>query len=223
MSENARLRRKRRRDFDDLIGSPVDDDDALIEFPEDKLSFSSKDLHKIAAGVSVQWLAKAFRMTRHNVGKRIVDLKPMGTGEYGQPLYDLPAAAQLLVEPIVDIKAYLKTAKPSELPENLRETVWNSKLKSQRWEEKAGHLWRTENVMSFFSEILADVRDRLQMIPDKVERLHGLTIENYRLIRHEIDEVQEELHGNILKMAKTTRIKSQLHDERIDRDEDDLI
>lgn len=208
--------------MDDLIGTPVEDD-GYVEGPQDKLSFSSKDLHRIATGVSIQWLAKAFRMTRHNVGKRIVDLKPVGTGDYGQPLYDLPEAAQLLVEPIVDVKTYLKTAKPSELPENLRETVWNSKLKSQRWEEKAGHLWRTENVMTFFGEILSDIRDRLQLIPDKVERMQGLSIENYRLIRHAVDEVQEEIYDRIVTMAKTTTIKSQLHDEKIDRDEDDLV
>jgi hypothetical protein len=222
MIEDARLRRKKRRDMDDLIGD-IAEDDGYIESPQDKLSFSSKDLHRISGGVSIQWLAKAFRMTRHNVQKSLGDIRPVGVGDYGQPLYDLPEAAQLLVAPIVDIKKYLKTAKTSELPENLREAVWNSKLKAQRWEEKAGHLWRTENVMSFFGDILADIRDRLQLIPDKVERMHGLTIENYRLIRHAVDEVQEEIHDRIVAMAKTTTIKSQLHDEKIDRDEDDLI
>lgn len=219
MSDNPRIRRRFRRDLDDLVGT-VDDDD-YTPSREDKLSFRSQDVHRINGGVSVQWLARAFRTTRHIVNKKLANnVRPIGTGEQGQPLYDLPEAAQYLVEPLVDIKEYLRTAKPDQLPDNLRETVWNSKLKRQRWEEKAQHLWRTEVIMGKFAEVLADVRMRLQQIPDRVERITGLSIEQYRLIRNAIDEVQEEIFSEITALNKGVQTFNQLHDEPVtDADE----
>lgn len=214
MSENPRIRRRMRRDLEDLVGSVEEDE------REEKLSFRSVDVHKVNGGVSVQWLARAFRTTRHLVMKKLGNnVRPIGTGDQGQPLYDLPAAAQYLVEPLVDIKDYIRTAKPDQLPDNLRETVWNSKLKRQRWEEKAQHLWRTEMVMSRFAEVLADARMRLQQIPDRVERITGLSIEQYRLIRNAIDEVQEEIYNEIRALNSGLQSFNQLHDEAIPDEE----
>ena len=217
MIQNPRIRRQFRRDLDDLIGSVEEDD--YTPSRDDKLSFRSQDLHRVAGGVSVQWLAKAFRLTRHVVQKKLGNnVRPIGTGDQGQPLYDLPEAAQYLVEPLMDIKTYLKTAKPDQLPDNLRETVWNSKLKRQRWEEKAQHLWRTEMVMEKFGTVLANIRMRLQQLPDRIERITGLSIEQYRLIRNGVDEIQEEIFAEIVALSEGLNAFNQLHDEAIPED-----
>lgn len=217
---SARERRMRRLEVRQELGEPGD---GYIETADDKLSFSSADVHRLSQGVSTQWLAKAFRLTRYVVEKKLVGVAPISTGRYNQPLYDLPTAASYLLPPRVDVKGYLKTAKTSELPEHLREAVWNAKLKSQRWEEKAGHLWRTENVMAFFGEILADVRDKLQLIPDRVERLTGLSIEQYRLIRNTVDEVQEEIYDRIIDISKRTTIQAQIHEEGLAEEDDGTV
>lgn len=189
---------------------------------EDGFSLSSKDIHRIYGGVSVQWLAKAFRLTRHVVEKKIGDLRPIGTGDYGNPLYNLVEAASYLVEPRFDLDAYLADIKPERLPEKLRETVWNAKLKQQRWEEKAGDLWRTETMMAAFGEVLMEIRTKLQQIPDRVERLTGLSIEQYKLIRSAVDEVQEEVYDHIVKFSEGRRTPNQLGEAR-DEELEELI
>ena len=222
MISNPRVRRNLRRDLDDLVGTVEDDD--YTPSRQDKLSFRSQDLHRIAGGVSVQWLAKAFRLTRHVVQKKLGNnVRAIGTGDQGQPLYDLPEAAQYLVEPLIDIKEYLRTAKPDQLPTHLQVAYWSAMDKRQRWEEKAQRLWRTEMVMGRFAEVLAETRMRLQQIPDRIERVTGLTIEQYRIIRIAINEVQEEIYNEIIALSKGAKTFNQLHQETaaIETDDDD--
>lgn len=188
---------------------------------DEGFSLSSRDIHRIYGGVSVQWLAKAFRLTRHVVEKKIGDLRPVGVGDYGNPLYNLVDAAAYLVEPRIDMDKFLADIKPDKLPEKLRESFWAAKLKQQRWEEKAGHLWATETVMEVFGEVLMEIRTKLQQIPDRVERLTGLSIEQYRLIRAAVDEVQEEVYDHIVKFSERSRTPNQLGAAR-EEEVDDL-
>jgi hypothetical protein len=188
----------------------------------EEFSLSSRDVHHLVHGVSVQWLAKAFRLTRHVVQRKLGDLRPVGVGDYGNPLYSLHEAASCLVEPRIDMERFIADIKPDKLPEKLRESFWAAKLKQQRWEEKAGHLWSTETVMEVFGEVLMEIRTKLQQIPDRVERLTGLSIEQYRLIRAAVDEVQEEVYDNIVKFRERRRTPNQLGEAR-EEEIDDLI
>ena len=203
---------RRRRDNSDILGSMDDDFDEVIT---SKVS----DVYKLAGGVSVQWLARAFRTTRHLVDKKLVGLKPLSVGKHGNPLYDFVEAAELIVEPKVDVEKYLTTLKPEKLPERLREGYWNAKLKRQRWEEKAGDLWRTEVVIERFSEVLLELRMMLQLIPDSVERAAGLSDEQHRVVRSVIDDIQTKMHEQLIKYAADRLTPSQLGEE----DEDDDV
>lgn len=204
-----------RRDDDDLIGG-----DEEVE----QISLRTADVHSVVGGVSLPWLMKAFRMGRGTAEKKLMGCPPIGTGKHGTPLYDLPEAAAYLVKPRVDIEQYIKTIKPDQLPERLREAYWSAKLKSQRWEEKAGHLWRTERVLSVFSEVLQSMRTKLQLIPDRVERVAGLSIEQHQIVSAIVDEIQDEIYRELVEFAKTGRTPNQLGEEGGNaREEDDLI
>lgn len=219
MTLTPRQRRDRRREMQALLGEAEEDDFGPDESAQ--LSFSAKDVHKLKNGVSIQWLARAFRMTRHIVEKKLRKCPVAGSGEFGNPLYDLVEAAGYLVEPKVDIKEYLKTAKDDELPERLRESIWNSKLKKQRWEEKAGHLWRTEYIMDRMGEVLANTRQSVQQIPDRVERIAGLSIEQYRIVRNATDEVLNQIYEEIVAMQEGASTFNQLHDEALPEERPD--
>lgn len=219
MTLTPRQRRDRRREMQALLGEAEEDDFGPDESAQ--LSFSAKDVHKLKNGVSIQWLARAFRMTRHIVEKKLRKCPVAGSGEFGNPLYDLVEAAAYLVEPKVDIKEYLKTAKDDELPERLRESIWNSKLKKQRWEEKAGHLWRTEYIMDRMGEVLANTRQSVQQIPDRVERIAGLSIEQYRIVRNATDEVLNQIYEEIVAMQEGASTFNQLHDEALPEERPD--
>lgn len=184
-------------------------------------STSSRDLYKVINGVSVQWLAKAFGLTRHVVEQRIRGCRVVSSGDYGNPLYDLRDAAAYLVEPKIDIEEYLSKVKPEKLPEKLRESFWNAKLKEQRWKRSAGELWDTERVMAVFAEVLGNIRDRLQLIPDTVERLGGLDVKQWQMVRNLVDQAQDEIHSEILRFADGDTTLNQLGQEE-DADDEDL-
>lgn len=237
MSMNAYMKRRKRRDLSELVGDdgsekrkvgrPRKADHEIIRArkpaPEsDDFSLSSRDLHRIYGGVSVQWLAKFFRTTRHVVEKKLGSLRPIGSGDYGNPLYDPIEAVAHLVEPKFDLDEYLSSVKVDKLPEKLRETVWNAKLKQQRWEERAGHLWRTETMMGKFGEVLLGISSKLQQIPDRVERLTGLSIEQYKLIQSAVDEVREEIFEQISIMRDQSKTPNQLGEAR-EEERDELI
>lgn len=83
-------------------------------------------------------------------------------------------------------------------------------LKKQRWEEKAGHLWDSEKVIELFSEVLSSMRMRLQLLPDEVERVCGLTAANVETVRHLVDELQADMHQTFINFASSGNDPSQL-------------
>lgn len=205
-----------RRRNDDLIGGDED---------VEQISLRTADVHSVVGGVSLPWLMKAFRMGRGTAERKLMGCAPIGQGKHGTPLYDLPEAASFLIKPRVDIEEYIKGIKPDQLPERLREAYWSAKLKSQRWEEKAGQLWRTEKVLERFSEILQSMRVKLQLIPDRVERESGLTPEQHEIIRKIVDGVQDEIYQELVEFARTGKTPNQLGEEEppVERNEDDLL
>lgn len=201
---------------DELIGGTV-------ENISEALSFRTADVHGISGGVSVAWMMKAFRMGRGTIERKLVGCKPIGQGKHSTPLYDLPEAASYIVKPRADLTKYIESLKPEDMPEKLRESYWNAKLKQQRFEERAGHLWRTERVLGLFSETLQDIRSKLQIIPDRVDRDVGLTPEQVKSVSRVVDEVQDDIYSHILGLKNHSFTPNQLGEDQEDDDEDDFI
>lgn len=194
------------------------------------LSYRTSDVHSVLAGVSIPWLMKAFRMGKQTCERKLRGCKPIGSGKHGSPLYDLAEASAYLVKPKVDLAAYIATLKPDALPENLRDPYWSAMLKKQRWEEKAAHLWDSERVIELFSEVLSSMRMRLQLLPDEVERVCGLSPANVETVRHLVDELQADMHQTFINFAASGTDTSQLGSYRAEnpepirgRDNDDLV
>jgi len=201
------------RDHDDLIGGDE----------VEQVSLRTAEVHTILGGVSLPWLMKAFGMGRQTAERRLRGCHPIGQGKHGTPLYDLAEAASYLVTPRMQIEEYLKGLKPEQLPERLRESFWSSKLKQQRWEEKARHLWRSEDVLNAFSDILTILRTSLQLIPDRIELEHGLSDEQREVVTQIVDDVQAEMHSKLKAYAEGRSTPSQISESVDEPDEDDLI
>lgn len=199
--------------------------------PEDlDLSYRTSEVHSVLAGVTIPWLMKVFRIGRATCERKLRGCRPVGTGKHNTPLYDLSEAAAYLVKPRVDIAAYIASLKPDALPDNLRDPYWSAMLKKQRWEEKAGHLWDSDKVITLFSDVLSQMRMRLQLLPDDVERVCGLDANKVETVRHLVDALQSDMHQTFVSFAKAGNTPSQLgsyKDENPDavqgRDNDDLI
>lgn len=180
-------------------------------------TLTSKDVSSMLLyGVSVQQLARLFRMTRPGVEKKLRNARPIDLGSHGNPLYDLAEAAGYLIEPKIDVEEYLSTVKPERLPDHLRETFWNAKLKRQRYEENAGDLWRTKRVMEVVGELLLDFSGKLALIPDLVERQTGFTPEQYRLVRSIVDSVREDMVDDAERLKRGEEVSNQLGEREDD-------
>lgn len=175
----------------------------------------SLDLSDVQA-VSVGWLAKVFNMDPSDVKRRLSECPPVATKKTGY-VYSLPIAARYLVKPVFDVTSYLKNMKPSELPPVLQSAYWDALNKKQKWEENAGHLWRTERVIEVFGDTFKTIKNDMQLWPDTIEREVGLTEEHREVLLKLIDALQDELYQTLVKMAKQKQTASTI----LDNDEED--
>lgn len=187
------------------------------------------DATEITRGVTVGWLSQVFRMDPHTVKKRLADCPPTFRRKSGY-LYDIRQASAYLVKPVFDVVKYLNNMKPSELPPQLQREFWDSQLKRQLWEERAGDLWRTSKVLEVFSDTFLLMKSTMQLWAEDVEREVGLSIEQRAVLVRLTDELQNEIQQKLLLMRNSqqtlpmnqeVKVESVMLDEYAD--EEDLI
>lgn len=175
-----------------------------VEAPEPdepEVDLSYRSVYEVKQGVPTKWLSHVFGVSRHHVEKRLANLRPVDTGLSGNPLYAVAEAAAYLVEPKVDLKDFLDSVKDSDLPDDLRLKLWTARRARNKVLEEEGELWRSAVVMEKFSEVLLAIREKLQLIPEQIERMSGITPEQYKLIRGVVDGVQEEMYQAAIGLA----------------------
>lgn len=207
---------RRRRQIELLAGrikpgTPADPSE--VDDKTEEVDLSKRTVYAVQQGVTIRWLAIVFAMTDHMVKTRLKTLAPISVGGYNQPLYSVPEAAALLVEPKTDLKDFLTSIKEDDLPDDLRLKFWNARRARNKVLQEEGEHFHQADVMAKFSEMLLSVREKLQLIPEKVERMTGITPEQYKLIRGAVDAVQEEMYKAILEMADNDNTQSVLGDE----------
>lgn len=158
-------------------------------------------LHKrraeIASGLPVTELAKIFRTSILNVRRKLADVKPIGE-RAGDPVYDIAEAAEWLVKPKVDLAAYIKTLRPADVPVALQKQFWDAQLGRQKFEEQAGHSWRTEKVQEAIGDVLKVVRQKVRLFTDTVDRESTLTEEQRAIVTRLSDELLEDMYKGVL-------------------------
>lgn len=165
---------------------------------------SSEEAHEILGGVTIEFLRIVFRTSRPVVSAKLKGLRPLRYSPTGKPIYDLAEASARLVESKIDLEEYLKDIKDSDLPEKLRETFWNAKLKQQRFEKNAGELWRTEAVIKLFGSVLKDAKERIRLIVTMSETALGLSPSQLHGLREIINDVQGGIHKSIMDLESKT-------------------
>lgn len=173
---------------------------------EEQVHMTVSDIYH---GVTVSWLGTVFNMDPATVKKRLKDCPPLHRRKTGF-VYDLKVAAPYLIKPAIDLDQYLKTMKVSELPIHLQEAYWSAMQKRQAWEEKAGHLWQTEKVLEVLGDVFQTIKFTMQLWPDNIERMVGLTPELRTMMTGMFDEMQKELYLKLKEMPAAKRTQSSL-------------
>ncbi len=196
-------------------------DEAVARGEDEPESLDSHDLVTVKNGVSVYWLAQAFKMTPENVRRRLAECPPLKRNTKGFR-YDLRTAASYLIDPQIDIESYLKNMRSTDLPANLQKEIWDARLKRQKWEAQAGELWHTQDVMAVLSSTFAIIKSTVQLWPDTVERQTGLTDEQRELLIALGDSLQDEVYQGLTDAARERSTLPSLSLIEDNDDDDDL-
>lgn len=186
--------------------------DRLIQETEARrrtqVSLHLTDMH---AGVTVSWLAEVFGMDPKDVKRRLADCPPIANRKNGY-IYSIPMAARYLIKPVFDIKKFLATMKPSELPPQLQGEFWTARLRQQKWEENAGQLWRTEKILEVLGEMFKTIKFTMQLWVDNLERSSTVSPEQRRLLVGMVDALQDEVYQSLVDFAKESKTRASIAD-----------
>lgn len=184
---------------DDLIGSTSASAPA-VEVPGDE-SLGDGDGELLMAvadvygGVSASWLAQVFGHDKNTIGKKLAAANIEVVGRRGGgPLYRIPDAAAYLVKPKVDLITYIKSLRPNDLPPMLNDAYWAAMLKRQKWEENAGDLWRTGDVLAVFGDLAIMFKTTVNLWTEEVERIDGITQEQRLTLTKQSDKLLEQVY-----------------------------
>lgn len=214
-------------DFDDLLGPAIKlpksgrpAGSKTFRQPKEKdLVFDDADASDVLTGVTVPWLVTAFKMSRTAVQDKLQTAKPIRVSARGVKFYDLPTAAQYLVVPKISPAEFLKAIKKSQLPDEMKETFWNAKLKEQKFRRNAGELWTTESIMNVLGEMLKTIKNVSILWADTVEESVGLTEEQRLLVIALRDDLLKEIMQGLKEQTKLNVTRSQVSELEHSEDE----
>jgi hypothetical protein len=164
------------------------------------------------AGVSIAWLATIFRMDHTTVKRRLADCPEVGRTKGNSPRFDVAQAAGYLVKPKVDIKTWIKSLRPSDLPPYMQSEFWDAQNKRQKFEENAGDLWRTDKVIALYAETFKLLKDTMNMWVDNIQKREGLTPDQRRILVAEVDALQNEIYKKVAELQASRKTPSMMQE-----------
>jgi len=132
-------------------------------------------------------LGQVFGMDRKTVQIRMRNCPAVAKTSRGAFLYELRTAAQYLVEPKVDVEAYIKKLRPNDLPPYLHDAYWAALEKRQKVEQRAGELWETEKVIEVYGELAKRIKSSVTLWTDQLEQIERLTPEQRKFLTDKCD------------------------------------
>ncbi len=167
-------------------------------------------LSNVYGGVTVDWLTKAFNMSRKNVVEALRQCPHLQQFRNGGVTYDLKVAAAYLVKPERELSEMLTSLKADDLPEKLRESFWNAKIKEMKYRALAGELWPTESVMEIFSDTFQLIASKSRLWVDELEEVSELSDKHRKMLTDMVDELMLEIKKGLIERAKTQETGSYL-------------
>lgn len=169
-------------------------------------------------GVSISTLAELFHLDKRKVSKLIAGVEPAGERK-GFPIYRIADVAPRLTVPSEQqLMETLRRMPMQKLPVQLQKEFWDAARSRQTYEENAKDLWRTEVVVTAFTDLLKTVRTSITLMQDMVARETELTEKQRQLIEGAADSLLEDLHARITNHPAFEDMKNVHHETDFDPD-----
>ena len=193
--------------FDDILG----DEDAPPPAPHGRhLSLRTNTVHEVLRGVTVPWLCQVFNMTKPQVEKKLEHCPVLRRVGPNGKVYELPVAAAYLVKPKITIEQYINSIDTKDLPERIRKEFWTARLQEQKWRQKAGELWSSQDVIAVFGEVFKMIKNQSQLWSDTLESTTGLTDEQRTLLGELVDDLMGKIFESLTALKEGKATPSQL-------------
>lgn len=153
------------------------------------------------AEATMSQLAQLFETDAKTLPKRLRGLRPAGA-RHNTSTYKIREAASRLVRPGYAIEQYLRTMNHSDLPPLLTKEYWNGQRARQIYEENAGDLWRTSQVVEGFAEAFKTLRMSLLLMGDAIERETALSEVQRKIVKRMIDGAIDDLREKMVTRFK---------------------
>lgn len=154
-------------------------------------------LQALFDGCSISELGAIFCKDKRTVAEKIRNVQPSMMRD-GFPIYPLAEAAKYLVDPAVDIEAYIKQLRPQDLPPLLLKEFWAGQLAQQKYELNAGKLWPTVDVMMVLASVFKNLKTGILLFADTIEAKTDLTDKQRTLLNELSDGLLVELHRTLV-------------------------
>lgn len=180
----------------------------------DEPALDGLDLGQVYGGVSAAWLGHVFGQDKNTIKKKLAKCEVAGKNG-ATPLYRIKDAAAWLIPPKVDIMTYIKGMRPQDMPPVLNDAYWGAMRKRQVVLKEAGDTWATNDVLRVFGEAALRIKSTVQLWVDELERVHGLSDEQRRILVQMSDGLLEDVYQIFVTAPKESRTRSTLaeHDE----------
>jgi len=176
---------------------------------------TQKDITRAAAGagtapdwadflqpVTINWLAKVFRMDPQTVKKRLVKCPALGNAGNGRPIYDFVQAAGFLVPPKMDMDEYIKSLDPAKLPNHINKAFWEAKRIRLKYLLEAKEAWHSADVHEVFGDVFLTLKNVIQLWPDTVKENTNCDDDQYFRLREMSDALQTTLYEKLIKLPQ---------------------
>lgn len=206
-------------DADALIGGGGDTPDDEIDSICKKIAGgqgSFVDAGALKRPVTQNFLAIVFDMDPATVKKRLLQVKPVrhaGTAKQPRALYDFKEAAAYLIEPKIDLDVYIRSIDAKDLPNHINKLYWEAKRGRLRYMLEANQAWRTEKVLDVFGTVFMLIKDSVQLWAEQMRDTVRLTDDQYARFRHMTDELQNNLHAELMQIPARQSTESVAADD----------
>lgn len=180
-------------------------------------------MDELLGGLPATTLARIFGLTNDRARERLVAAKPAATVA-NRPVYRIRDVARLFVKPNADdIAMVIAKTSARDLPPQLQKDFWAAQEARQKYEERAGKLWRSEVVSDAFMEAFKTIRMTMNLMADAVERETELSAKQRATIIAITDDLLADLSRNLIENPKfkelhNSRTTDDLADSEIDMD-----